>query len=154
VENCQCIACLVRHLSFLPTEILSEMIAPLTTPSYFRNILSILGETFNVLTELEKLPARDFNISCQEAVFETRIRFGPKSYITGLYNKKVGGSCLNKLHNVSCRYVVVWLDRIGITDIEFLPSEKHMLAAPGRKWVYAFAITEGRIYVRSKVRIH
>jgi hypothetical protein len=49
------------------------------------------------------------------------------------------------------RFLVVWLDKLGIIDIEFMASTNIDLARPGCKWEYAFAVTGDNISVKSKV---
>lgn len=130
-KHCICLACLLEQMSTLPTEIFSKIIF-LTTPSYVQNMLLIFGETSHVLSELEKSPAGSSSILCRAAVFETRIEFGGKSYITGLYNQEVRNSKRIKSDDVICKYVVVWSDKIGITNVDFVYSQSHILESEGQ----------------------
>lgn len=130
---------------------MSDFIAPLATPSYFQHVVPIFGETFNLLHELQKRPAHRYQVSGRDAIFETRFEFGRTSYITGLYNEEVIDSSLVKLRDVPYDYIVVWLDKVGVTAINFLPSGVTPIATRGTKWVYAIAAPKEWIHVRSKV---
>lgn len=155
-RTCNCSACFIRRLRWLPTEILSDFVAPLLTQGSFRHILPIFGETFRLLLKLQepKRPALDFPVSCRAALFETRFDFGQESYITGIYDENVAGSSLVKSYDTPCNFIVVWLDKVGITDINFLSTDAIPSSQPKRKsryWVYTIAVAEDWFYVRSKV---
>jgi hypothetical protein len=142
---------LIDDLLTLPTEILSEFVAPHIIPSQLRYVLPILGETCRLLQGLRQWPARSFSLSCQDSIFATRVQFGNRSYITDLSVEQADDSFLVKSRNVPCRFLIVWLDRVGITHVEFQESSQVESAPQGSKWVYAVALTEGKIYIKSKV---
>jgi hypothetical protein len=150
-KRCQCIACLFRHMLCLPPEILSYHILPYVKQTYIRQILPAHGEISGVISLLQDYPARTWNILCKDAVFQTRINFGKVSYLTGLFNRMISCSKVIKTWSEKPRYIVVWLDKIGIIDINFLPSaEVHDSVQSKHTWVYAFPFTE-TIQVKSKV---
>jgi len=68
-------------------------------------------------------PAREFTLSCHGDVFQTSFKYGGRSYVTSLYNEKIAGSKRIKSWDMTCNYVLVWSDRIGITQVEFVHSE-------------------------------
>jgi hypothetical protein len=135
----------------LPPEILSEHILPHVNQSYVRQTIPAYGEVSKVVSSLQKHPAGTWDISCEDAVFQTRIGFGRLSYLTGLFDEAVSYSKPIKLSDENPSYIVVWLDKIGIFDVKFLSSA--MIQDPiefEHTWVYAFPFTE-KIQVRSKV---
>jgi hypothetical protein len=142
---------LVQQLVRLPNEILQYFVAPDATPSTLSDVCSILGETSRLLQKLHKLPARSYQVSTSGAIFETRIKFGGISYITALnHDKRDPSSTLVKPSNESCDYIVVQLDSVGITAVEFYRNGRSV-AGTGRLWSYAVAIVDGYIHVTSKV---
>ena len=144
---------LIYGLFMLPAEILSEFIAPRIIPSQLQYALPILGETYRLLQRLRHWPAREFSLCCRDDVFATHTQFGNRSYITHLSAKESDGSCLVKSRHAPCSFVIVWLDRVGITHVEFQESSWVESAPRGSTWVYAVAVTEGKIHVKSKVYV-
>jgi len=141
----------IQLLSTLPTEILSEFVAPRIIPSQLQYALPVLGETYQLLQRLHQWPAVEYTLCCRGAIFVKRSQFGNRSYITDLSTKESKGYSLVKSRDVSCGFVIVYLDKVGIPDIEFQESSFVELARRNSKWVYAVAVTEGKIYVQSKV---
>ncbi|KAI1576159.1 hypothetical protein PtrEW13061_010710 [Pyrenophora tritici-repentis] len=92
-------------------------------PSNISKLLTIFGETSKLLSELKNRQARDITISCQGDVFQTSIRYGDKSYITGLYDQEVPHSEKIKSRDTLCDYLAIWTDKIGVTQAEFLHSK-------------------------------
>ncbi|KAF1357804.1 hypothetical protein EJ07DRAFT_157494 [Lizonia empirigonia] len=128
--NCECLECMFRHLSKLPTEVFTEIIF-MAEPSNISKLLTIFGETSKLLSELTNRRARDITLSCQGDVFQTSIKYGGKSYVTGLYDQEVPHSEKIKSRDTSCDYLAIWMDKIGVTQAEFLHSTfghevKHM----------------------------
>ncbi|KAJ8109446.1 hypothetical protein OPT61_g7451 [Boeremia exigua] len=149
-ERCRCIACLFRHMLCLPPEILSGHILPYVKQSYVRQTILAYGEVSKVISSLQDHPAGSWDISCKGSVFQTRISFGKVSYLTGLFDKAVSHSKAIKPWNEKPRYIVVWLDKIGIVDVKFLPSAKVQDSIQSEHtWVYAFPFTE-TVQVKSK----
>jgi hypothetical protein len=116
-------------------------------------MFTVFGETWRILPKLQK-PARH-SFAHEDTLFETRATFGGKSYITSISTEKCAesrpmGSC-----RTSCKYVIVWLDKFGITKIHFAYGNEAP-PAPDRtmagRWVYAFAVTGESLHVESKVR--
>ncbi|KAF2785760.1 hypothetical protein K505DRAFT_368832 [Melanomma pulvis-pyrius CBS 109.77] len=141
---------LIHLLSSLPTEILSEFIAPRIIPSQLQYALPILGETDHLLQRLRQWPALDFSLCCQGAVFATQTQFGKRYYITNLSAEESKDSFLVKSRHASCNFVLVWLDHLGITHIEFQESIRIESPRRNSEWVYAVELTEKKIYVKSK----
>lgn len=154
--TCSCISCLILHLSSLPAEILSDFIAPHVTQGCLRRILSICGVTFDLVLRLQELerPSRHYVVSCRHVLFITRTRIGQGSYVTGIYNENVAGSYPIDLPTMPCKYVVVSLDKVGITNIH-LSSTVEPPSRPPKAymgyWMYTFAVADGLFHVQSKV---
>jgi hypothetical protein len=151
-SSCKCCVCLIRQLRSLPDEILSEFIAPLAAPSHLQGVFAVFGETFNLLPELRKRPAGHYRVSVRAALFETRIKYGRTSYITGLYNEQVPKSSLIKPCDKPYDHIVVWLDRIGVTDVTFLPQGVSLPTKSGSQWMYAVIALNDHVDIKSKVR--
>jgi hypothetical protein len=150
-QKCDCIACLFGGLPRLPLEILSGHILPHVAQSYVRQTVPIYGEIFKAFSLLKEHPAGDYSISCADAVVQTRVCFGKRSYITGLFDQPIPGSQTIKFCNEKPKYIMVWIDKIGVTDIEFLHSKTvNDLVQLKHKWLYTFPFTEN-IHVKSKV---
>lgn len=153
---CACLACFLSSLSLrLPEDVLSEHIAPLILSSPIQQMSIIFGtQTSDLIEALKKHPARDFRVSCGGAIFESRFFFYGTSYITGLYNEELPDLHLVKASVTTCRFVIVWSDKIGITNIDFLPSlESPIAERSGDRWLYAIAMIGDSIHVRSKVSV-
>ncbi|KNG46753.1 hypothetical protein TW65_06552 [Stemphylium lycopersici] len=140
----------VSALRSLPNEILSEFIAPLAAPSYLQGVFAVFGETFNLLPELKKRPAGHYGVSVRAALFETRIKYGRTSYITGLYNKQVPKSSLIKTCDESYDHIVVWLDRIGVTNVTFPRRGVSLPTKSGSQWTYAVIAVNDHVDIVSK----
>lgn len=135
----------------LPPEILSEYILPYVNQSYVRQTIPAYSEISKVVSSLQKHPAGTWDVLCDDAVFRTRIEFGRLSYLTGLSKEELSDSKAIKLSDEKPRYIVVWLDKIGILEVKFVSSATIQdLVEFEYTWVYAFAFTE-KIQVRSKV---
>lgn len=138
----------------LPPEILSEFILPHVEQSYVRQTVPAYGEISRVVSSLHKCPARIWDVPCDNTIFQTRIEFGRLSYVTGLFKEELSNSKAIKLSlgkPRKPRYIVVWLDKIGILDVKFVSSAT--IPDPIQSeytWVYAFAFTN-KIQVSSKV---
>lgn len=108
-----------------------------------------------MLHELERPHSgqrRRYRVSVRGALFETRINFGRASYVTGLYDEQVEGSHQVKSAATPCRFVVIWLDKLGVTNVEFLP-DCHPSAPAKRRlgyWVHALQVNDDYIHVSSK----
>jgi hypothetical protein len=150
--SCKCCVCLIRQLRSLPNEILSNSIAPLAAPSHLQGVFAVFGETFNLLPELRKRPAGRYQVSVRAALFETRIKYGRTSYITGLYNEQVPESSLIKPCDKPYDHIVVWLDRIGVTNVTFLPQGVSLPTKSGSQWMYAVIALNDHVDIKSKVR--
>lgn len=153
---CACLTCfLSRLLLRLPEDVLSEHIAPLILSSPIQKMSIIFGtQTFELVEALKKHPARNFSVSCRGAIFESRFFFYGTSYITGLYNEELPDSHLVKASVITCRFIIIWSDNIGITNIDFLPSlESPIAEQSGDRWLYAVAMKGNSIHVRSKVSV-
>jgi hypothetical protein len=149
-NNCQCLACLYRRLARLPAELLSRHILPHIAFSHVLQTIPLYGAVLDAVSLLEIYPAKDYPNFCTKAVYETHVHFAGKSYISGLYNNSVPGSQLIKLKDSRPRYVVVWLDALGVTDIVFLSSKSEVPPQPRSKWVYAVPVVDTAL-VKSKV---
>ena len=73
-----------------------------------------------LLLELQNNPAREFEVSSQGDIFVTYIQYGRKSYITGIWDQKIAGSKKIKSKDTAYNYAIVWSDRIGITQVDFV----------------------------------
>lgn len=167
--NRQCIVCLFRWLSRLPPELLLAHILPRVAHSYVRQTVPIYGEILEVFSLLENHPAGDYSISCADTVTGTRLFFGRGSYISGLFDQQIPGAGVTPRHGaqtetIRCspllrdiidlrretaetikslndkpKHIVVWTDKIGVTDIKFLNSKAiDDLDQIKHKWVYTF----------------
>ncbi|RMZ73058.1 hypothetical protein GMOD_00009568 [Pyrenophora seminiperda CCB06] len=109
-----------------------------------------LGETFNLLPKLRKHRAGRYRVSVRAALFETRVKYGRTSYITGLYNERVDESILVKACDEPYDHIIVWLDRIGITAVEFLPQGVSLATRSGSPWMYAVIALDDHVEIKSK----
>jgi hypothetical protein len=150
-KRCQCIACLFRHMLCLPPEILSYHVLPYVKRTFVRQALLAYGEISEVISSLQDYPAGTWNISCKDAIFQTRTSFAKVSYLTGLFNKMVPCSKAIQPWSEKPRYMLVLLNEIGIIDINFLPSAEVPDSVQSKHtWVYLIPFTE-TIEVKSKV---
>jgi hypothetical protein len=135
----------------LPPEILSYHVLPYVKWTFIRQALLAYGEISEVIPSLQDHPAGTWNISCKVGVFQTRTNFTKVSYLTGLFNKRVSCPEAIKPWSEKPRYIVVSLDKIGIIDVNFLPSAEVPDSVQSKHaWVYVFPFTE-TIEVKSKV---
>ncbi|KAF1346343.1 hypothetical protein EJ07DRAFT_160537 [Lizonia empirigonia] len=148
-HDCQCLTCLYRHSARLPAELLSQHILPHIAFGHIRQTIPLYGAVSDVVSLLLDYPAKDYPISCAKAIYETRVRFAGKSYITGLHNNPIPGSSLIKQNDDLPKHMVVWLDGIGVTDTAFLYSGSQVSPKPGSKWAYAVPVID-TVLVRSK----
>jgi len=170
-QSCNCLGCILEHLLRVPLEIFVEII--LAGPRSVQSILSVGSQIPRLLSELERSPAPEFNLSCHGDVFQTSFTYGGRSYITSLSNQEIDGSRRIKSGDMMYNHVLVWLDRIGITQVEFVHSEvlnatsrvgndfkeshnanESIDARSKRQWVCAIAPTRASLCVKSKVCKH
>jgi hypothetical protein len=152
-NNCLCLACLYRRLTRLPAELLSLHILPHIAFGHVRQTIPLYGAVLDAVSLLANYPAKEYPISCTKAVYETRIRFAKKSYISGLYNNPVPNSQLIKRKDSRPEFAVVWLDALGVTDVVFLFSKSEIPLKPRGKWAYAVPVVD-TVLVKSKVRMN
>jgi hypothetical protein len=132
----------------LPDEIL-QYITSFLSPCPFQSLSVIFGDILKLLEELETNPAGKFPLSSLDAIFATRILFGGTIYIAGLHNESVRKSI--RVKDVAAQFVVVWLDTIGITHVEFHSSINSISSRQsGREWVYAIFLSD-TLHIQSKV---
>jgi len=105
----------------MPRELFSNIIG--IKQNETQNIVSVLSVVPALLSELRENPACEFSISSQGDIFETRIKYGAKSYIARLSGEQTADSSRIKSRDTTHNYAVVWGDRIGVTKVEFIHSE-------------------------------
>lgn len=120
---------------------------------HVRQTIPLYGAVLDVVSLLANYPAKEYPILCTKAVYETRIRFAGKSYISGLYNNPVPDSQLIKPTDNRPEFAVVWLDALGVTDVAFIFSKSEISLKPKGKWVYAVPVVNA-VLVKSKVRMN
>ncbi|KAJ8115841.1 hypothetical protein OPT61_g2606 [Boeremia exigua] len=85
-------------------------------------MLTIFGETKRLDALLQHAGPRPTTLVCQGNVFQTSIKYGGKSYITGLFDQEVPCSTQIKTEDTSFDHLVVWSDWFGVTKVEFVHS--------------------------------
>ena len=150
-NSCGCCGCLVQALLHLPDELLTNFIWPHITSTFFRYVVPIFGEMSDLLVYLRKQSACHYQVSGRKAIFATFFYFGGTSYITSLCNEATAGSILVKPRELKYDYIVVWLNNVGITAIEFLSTDARPAVRPKGEWGCGFAALDGWIHVKSKV---